>query len=254
MRVISLQSGSNGNCTVVEGGGVRLIVDAGISGKRARQRLAAAGLDPADAEAVLISHDHRDHCQCAGIYHRVFGVDVYMTRRTLAAASRRVNLGRMAPVKHFHAGATIAFGDLRVETIPTPHDGADPVGFVIDDGHTRVGVLTDLGYVFDSLPDVIATLDAVVLESNHDEHMLATGPYPAFLKRRIRGDGGHISNDESARLVRDAANGLKWVCLAHLSEENNTPDRAIETYRTIVGAKLPCHVAGRYQATEPLAV
>jgi len=160
----------------------------------------------------------------------------------------------MAPVKRFHAGSTLAFGDLRVETVPTPHDGADPVGFVIDDGRSRVGVLTDLGYVFDSLPDVIASLDAVVLESNHDERMLANGPYPRFLKQRIRGEGGHISNEESARLVRDAASGLKWVCLAHLSEENNTPDRAVDTFRTVAGDTLPCHVAGRYEATGPLTV
>ena len=254
MRVVSLQSGSNGNCYVVEGGGVRVIVDAGISGRRALDRLAERGIDIHDADALLLSHDHRDHARCAGIYQRKFGVDLHATTRTLETAQRRMPLGRMGAIHTFAAGQTLRFGDLKVETVATPHDGVEPVTFIFDDGHSRLGILTDLGCVFDRLGDAIASLDAVILESNYDDEMLSRGPYPAFLKRRIRGDGGHISNRESAELIRDAAEGMQWVALAHLSEQNNTPALALETYRSVVGPHLPLHVAGRHAATDILEV
>ena len=254
MRVIALQSGSNGNCYVVEGGGARLVVDAGISGKRARQRAEDAGLNIAAADALLISHDHSDHSRSAGIFHRMFDLPIYATAGTIAGASRRVALGRIGPPCRFRPGQTLTFGDLCVETMVTPHDGAEPASFIFDDGRKRLGILTDLGHVFAGLGDSVASLDAVILESNYDEHLLRTGPYPAFLKRRITGDGGHISNTEAADLLRQAANGLSWACLGHLSGENNNPQLALDTHRNILGEALPLHVAGREGPSEVLTV
>jgi len=251
MRAIALQSGSNGNCVYVEAGKVRLLLDAGISGKRAADRMAEFGRDIRDVDAVLISHDHADHIRCAGIYQRKFGLPVYVTAATLAAAQGRYSLGKMDDVRHFAAGETLAFEDVSVETLSTPHDGVDGVAFIVDDGHNRLGVLTDLGHVFGDLGDAVASLDAVLLESNYDAEMLRTGSYPAFLKQRIRGPGGHISNTEAAELLADVAGEkLRWACLAHLSQENNRPDLALQTHYDIVGDRFALYAASRHKAVE----
>ena len=251
MRAIALQSGSNGNCVYVETGKVRLLLDAGISGKRAAERLDEFGRDIRDVDAVLISHDHADHVRCAGIYQRKFGLPVYVTAPTLAAAQARCSLGTLDDVRHFTAGETLQFDGATVETMPTPHDGVDGVAFLVDDGHKRLGVLTDLGHVFNDLGDAVASLDAVLLESNYDVEMLRTGSYPAFLKRRIRGPGGHISNVEAAELLDGVAGAkLRWACLAHLSQENNRPDLALQTHYDIVGDRFALYAASRHKAVE----
>ena len=201
MHVISLQSGSNGNCIYVEAGGVKLLFDAGISGIQAKERLALHGRDVASVDAVLISHDHVDHSRSMGIFHRKFGLPIYVTAKTYRAASR-YGLGEIDDLRHFCAGETLRFGKVTVETISTPHDGVDGVVFVVDDGKHRLGILTDLGHVFGDLEGVIGSLDAVLLESNYDPDMLANGPYPDWLKERIEGPGGHISNFEAAELLR----------------------------------------------------
>src|SRR5690606_35401006 len=127
----------------------------------------------------------------------------------------RCRLGKMGEIRFFRAGETVELDSLRIETVPTPHDGVDGVGVVVDDGARRLGILTDLGHVFPGLAEVVASLDAVFLESNYDPQMLDEGAYPLFLKERIRGSGGHLSNQEAAVLLRDAAQGrLRWACLA----------------------------------------
>jgi phosphoribosyl 1,2-cyclic phosphodiesterase len=254
VRVISLQSGSNGNCIYVEADSVRLLLDAGLSGSQVSERLASRGCDVARVDAVLISHDHSDHARCMGVYHRKFGIPVYVTAPTLQAAKQWHKIGQIADLRHFTAGSVLDFGRVSVETISTPHDGVDGVGFVIDDGHCRLGVLTDLGHVFNGLADVVASLDAVVLESNYDPEMLARGPYPFWLQERIRGSSGHLSNFEAAELLLGAGNRLKWACLAHLSEHNNRPELALATHHKILAGRLPLCVATRHGPTDILEV
>ncbi len=251
MRVISLQSGSNGNCVYVEAGGVALLFDAGISGTQAHQRLARYGIDIRRAAGVLISHDHADHSRSAGIYQRKFGLPIFATKATFGAASARYRWGPVEDVRCFHAGTTLRFGGVRVETIPTPHDGVDGVVFVIDDGRRRFGILTDLGHVFKDLDAILRSLDAVLLESNYDPSMLDEGNYPDWLKERIRGPGGHLANFEAAELLSASATcRIKWVCLGHLSEENNHPAVALATHRQILGPRIPLQVASRYAASD----
>jgi len=245
---ISLQSGSTGNCTYVEQDGVSLLFDAGISGLQTQRRLAAFGRDVRLAAGVILSHDHADHVRCAGILQRKFHLPIHVTPATLAAARSYRDLGELRDVRHFQAGQALAFGALTVQTIPTPHDGVDGVAFVVSGGRRRLGILTDLGHVFDGLPDLLATLDAVFLESNYDADMLRDGPYPEFLKRRIVGPRGHISNVESAELLHRAGRKLKWACLSHLSEINNAPHVAVATHREIHGGSIPLYVASRYDA------
>lgn len=256
MKVISLQSGSNGNCYFVQAGEVRLLIDAGISAQLARQRLAPFGYSPNGVDAILISHEHNDHSRSMGIFHRTFRAPLYVTRKTFAAAQSAASLGRINDLRHFDSGHSIALGDVQVHTIPTPHDGVDGVAFVIEHHERRLGILSDLGHVFDGLREVLLSLDAVVIESNYDRQMLAQGPYPENLKRRIRGPGGHLSNDEAADLVARTAmfQRLQWACLCHLSAENNCPDRALATHRRLVGHHFPLHVASREQASVELIV
>ena len=254
MRIISLESGSNGNCIYVEAGEVRLLFDAGISGSRVRQRLAIRDRDAAGVDAVLISHDHVDHSRGMGVLHRKFHLPIYVTAKTYRAASR-YELGEIKELRHFCSGETLRFGKVKVETIPTPHDSVDGVAFVVDDGKHRLGILTDLGHVFNDLENIIGSLDAVLLESNYDPEMLSRGRYPEWLKTRIKGPGGHISNFEAAEILRSASSKrMKWVCLAHLSHDNNTPALALATHRRILNDRWPLFVATRYNSSDVLEI
>ncbi len=256
MIAISLQSGSSGNCIYVETSGVKLLFDAGITGAQTEERLAAQGRDIRSVDGVIISHDHSDHISHAGVLQRKYGLPVYVTPATFAAASARCPLGKMKDVRHFRSCDKLRFGNVLVHAIPTPHDGVDGSVFVVEAGMKRLGILTDLGHVFKDLIRLVSSLDAVFLESNYDPDMLARGPYPAYLKQRIKGPRGHISNNESAQVLlrASAGNRLQWACLAHLSEQNNRPDVALRTHREVVSGTLPLYVADRHRATEILTV
>jgi phosphoribosyl 1,2-cyclic phosphodiesterase len=143
-----------------------------------------------------------------------------------------------------------------VHAIPTPHDGVDGSAFVIEDGEKRIGVLTDLGHVFKDLARIVASLDGVFLESNYDPAMLAAGPYPAYLKQRIKGPRGHLSNIEAADILRRAseAKRLKWACLSHLSEQNNHPDVALKTHRRFGAEDIILYTADRYTVSDIFTV
>jgi phosphoribosyl 1,2-cyclic phosphodiesterase len=250
LTLIALQSGSNGNCIYVEGGGVSVLFDAGIGGREARRRLGLYGREIGSAAALVLSHDHSDHARSAGVFHRMFGLPLRMTGLTEEFVGYR--LGRVGGVALFRPGDVLQFGGLRIETVPTPHDGAEGVAFVVSDGARRLGILTDLGHVFEGLGPLVSTLDAVFIESNYDPEMLEYGPYPYYLQEGIRGPGGHLSNAESAALLREWGGArLQWVCLAHLSEQNNRPELALQTHRAALGTRLPIHVAGRYGPAGP---
>jgi phosphoribosyl 1,2-cyclic phosphodiesterase len=253
MNLLSLQSGSNGNCIYVEANGIRLLFDAGISGKQAAECLARTGRDITDIDALIISHDHADHIRCAGIYQRKFGIPLWVTDKTLRAANSFNGLGKLSEVNHFKAGGIMNFGQIKVETICTPHDGVDGVSFIIDDGKSRLGIFTDLGHVYEDLKSAIESVDAALIESNYNPEMLQNGPYPRYLKSRIAGPHGHISNFESAELIARHGSRLRWICLGHLSGENNTPDLALRTHRDINSGRI-YHLAGRHGIGDILTV
>jgi len=257
MEVISLQSGSSGNCVFVRIGQIRLLFDAGISGRKAQNRLALHGHDIHDVDALIVSHDHSDHVSGLGPIHRRFGLPVHMTSATQRVVERKRNTGRLSKVHNFRAGERISFGDVNVHTIPTPHDAVDGVCFVVEDlvEGTRFGLMTDLGHHFRELNDWIGDLDALMIESNYDLTMLRNGFYPNHLKQRIAGNGGHLSNEDAARLVRDHGGAsLQWVCLAHLSDENNTPEFATQTCRRYVHNDLQVFCADRRDVIDPMIV
>lgn len=253
MIAISLQSGSSGNSIYVESGDVRLLFDAGITGVEAEKRLASFGRDIRQVTAVVISHDHSDHVKYAGVYQRKYRLPLHITADTLESAEAKMDLGKLNDVSFFVAGGTLQFGELEVTTYSTPHDGSDGAVFVVSAGDKRLGIMTDLGHVFDGLQEIVSGLDAVFMESNYDPQMLEHGPYPYFLRKRIKGPGGHISNAEAAELLLSGSR-LKWACLSHLSGENNDPQTALVTHRRIIGNSLPLYTAPRYSVSSILSL
>lgn len=252
MEVIPLQSGSSGNCVFVRNDDTCVLIDAGISGSKAQSRLAEHGYDIRDCEALLLSHEHSDHIRGVGVFHRKFRLPVYANQRTWNATCKMPTIGNLGTANHFVTGQPFQVGTLRIEPIRTPHDAVESVCFVIEDtvSGKRLGVLTDLGHVFRGLQKVVATLDAMLLESNYDDHMLRNGPYPRYLQDRIAGKHGHLSNDDAAKLV-DAcdANHLQWVCLGHLSAHNNAPELALATHRQRHGDRFAIFCADREGST-----
>ncbi len=248
----SLQTGSNGNCFYVETPDARLIIDAGISGKQAQQRLADKKRDIWDSDAILITHDHIDHSGNAGVFQRKIRKPLYMTFGSWGVCEPR--LGVLYDSRQFESGDSLRFKSTLVESVPTPHDGEDSVAYIINYEGKRLGIFTDLGYCFDGLGDIIGTLDGIYIESNYDPDMLANGPYPPGLQKRISGDGGHISNEQAATLLRDNCERLQWAVLSHLSEKNNSPVVALSTAKEIVGDKLDIMAAPRHDSFKMLAV
>jgi phosphoribosyl 1,2-cyclic phosphodiesterase len=239
----SLQSGSDGNSIYVEAGGFGLLFDAGIAGKTAELLLREKDRAIRACDAIFISHDHADHVRHAGAWARLFGIPLYITPTTLVHSW---GIGRVPDIRFFHAGSSVDIGPVRVHTIPTPHDAADGVAFVVEHDERRLGILTDLGNPFPELVKLLPDLDAAYLESNYDQGLLEAGTYPPHLKARIRGGRGHLSNEESATLVRDGRGPrLQWISVAHLSEENNRPQLALDAQRAVVGRTFPLHVAPR---------
>jgi phosphoribosyl 1,2-cyclic phosphodiesterase len=219
-----LASGSSGNSAFVATEKVRLLIDAGLSFREAGKRLAAIGEDIKNLDAVLISHEHSDHI--VGLPQLVKKVccPVFLTRLTEGTLSWN---GAQPAVEHFEAGQTITIGDLEIDTFTIPHDAADPVAFCIRHGGIKAGVVTDLGYMTDSVKYQIRGCHWLALESNHDLEMLKVGPYPWFVKQRVMSRVGHLSNKAVSDFLTDGYDRTPQVLvLAHLSDSNNHPEVA----------------------------
>lgn len=221
-----LSSGSKGNCIYISGDDGAVIVDAGLSAREILRRLAVVGCEPLRIKGILVTHEHTDHVRGLAALARKLKTPVYGTAETLDA----IHLPRDIGKRSFRAGR--AFDGMGFEVMPfsVPHDARDPVGFVIRLGTTAIGVATDLGYGTALVKERLKGCRAVVLESNHDERMLMEGPYPWFLKQRVRSRRGHLSNDSSAEMLSVVqGSGLQLAVLAHLSEINNRPHLALGT-------------------------
>lgn len=248
MILVPLQSGSNGNCIFVATSDACLLFDAGISGLCAAKRLALAGRRLSDVDALFITHEHSDHIKHAATFAKKYGIPLYLTEKTYRRAKRRFGLEGLEGLRFFRSGDVIRINKTLVRSMPTPHDAVDGSVFIVRDGSVQLGVFTDLGHVFPALEAAVPELDGIYIESNYDPAMLRNGDYPAALKRRISGPGGHISNVDVARLLaKHASPRLQWVCLGHLSAENNTPDLALRTVQTKLGFEIPIAVASRYE-------
>lgn len=223
MRVTLLGSGSRGNATLVEAGDTRLLVDAGVPLATLRERAAEVGGLPDDVTAVLVSHAHSDHAGHAGACARALGADVHATDAT----HRRLTLPPGVGAAALRPGETRRIGDLDVLAVPVPHD-APQVAFVLRGEHGSVAIATDLGRVTPRLVEHVRGCRIVMIEANHCRRMLANGPYPESLRARVRGGRGHLSNEQAASLLSRLDRRTEAVVLLHLSESNNSPQRARE--------------------------
>lgn len=226
MQLTVLASGSKGNCTYLRGEQGALLVDAGLSAREILRRLEAAGGDPTLIEAILVTHEHIDHIRGVDVLARRLGVPVYATGGTLEAFTAKCS-GRSAEVRRCRSGETFSVGDFSVEPFAASHDAREPCGFCVAEGDLRIGCCTDTGTVTTSMFDWLASCDAVLLESNHCPDMLENGPYPAYLKSRIRSKRGHLSNPDAARCLQRLADRIHMAMLAHVSEINNTPEKVL---------------------------
>ncbi len=227
MRVASLGSGSRGNALYVEEADTRVLVDAGFSGAQLARRLEALDVEPSTIDAVVVTHDHRDHTAGAGVAARRWGWPLFMSPATRTACASLLRGGE--EVRTFEAGSCFQVGALRVTSFLTCHDAADPLAVTVTGAESglKLGVATDLGRPTTAVRAALAGCHFLVLEANHDEVLLREGPYPWAIKERIGGSRGHLSNRMAAELATELLHpALCGILLAHLSRECNDPDRA----------------------------
>lgn len=252
LSVSVLASGSRGNATYLSDGHTAILIDAGLSGVEIQRRMADKGLDPSSLDAILVSHEHSDHIHGVGVLSRRFDLPVYISDGTLQAAAKA--LGKLVGVCPFTCGRPFSIGNLAIHPFSISHDAQDPAGFTIGGNGAKVGVATDLGIVTSVVKTHLAACDILILEANHDPQMLIDGPYPWPLKQRIRGRSGHLSNDDAAQLLETLQHDrLAHVILAHLSEENNTADKARRAIASVLnGAGARLHVASQVTGSRVL--
>lgn len=231
MRFIVLGSGSGGNAAVVEAGGVRLLVDAGLSARQLVDRMKAGGVDPASLHGVLLTHEHGDHVRGLRVLMKSLAVPVYAT----PATSRVVRDGGVdtATWKIFESGAAFQLAGLSIQSFAVPHDAVEPVGFVFRHQEKSLGLLSDTGHVTKLITERLRGVDALFVEANYDDALLeADTKRPWSTKQRISSRHGHLSNAQTAGLVAELAPaGLRRVVLGHLSRDCNHPDAAIAAIR-----------------------
>ena len=236
MTLHTVASGSEGNCLLVSHGETHILLDAGISARRIKTALAALELTVDDMAAILLTHGHSDHITGLGTLCKHHKTPLYASAGAAAqicgkfgAAQYRMNTVR--------PGEAFPIGEITVTPFPTSHDAWGSLSYRLEGAEGSIGVLTDTGYVTDEAYDALMGVDLLVLESNHDIEWLRSGPYPYALKERILGPYGHLSNDAAARFAAETASrGTREIVLAHLSRENNTPQRALDTVQRALSA------------------
>jgi phosphoribosyl 1,2-cyclic phosphodiesterase len=237
MKVVVLGSGSAGNALAIVSGDTFVLVDAGFGFPTLSRRAETAGLDLENVDALLLTHEHNDHASGAATLAKRAQCQVYASPGTLAALRGPLSNARTVPLP---LNGTTRIGSFEVENRLTSHDAGQPLAFVIREEHTgaSIGIACDLGRPTSTLIEFLRGVGCLVLEANHDEHMLRTGPYPPVLQERIAGPLGHLSNRASADLAGDLWHrGLQTVVLAHLSERNNSPELALAAVGAVLERK-----------------
>lgn len=265
MRLCSIASGSSGNCIYVGTDTTHLLVDAGISGKRTEAGLNDLGISASDLDGILITHEHNDHIHGLGVLARRYGIPIYGTKETLEAISKMSSVGKMdsSLFQMINPDDKFCIKDITVNSMHISHDAAAPVAYRLSHGKKKIGIITDLGCFNDYTVENLKGMDALLIEANHDIRMLQVGPYPYYLKQRILGEKGHLSNEASGRLLGCLLHdNMKQVVLGHLSKENNMAELAYETVRLEIinsdnrykADDFPIQVARRSEVSEVIAI
>ncbi|MDI6718522.1 MAG: MBL fold metallo-hydrolase [Methanomicrobiales archaeon] len=229
MRFAVLASGSKANCIYIRGANDALILDAGLALRETMRRLALAGGDPSVLQGILLTHEHADHIRGSAALSRRFDVPIFGTQGTLEWFLQDRCASGVPDLRGCRIGERFTVGDFTVEPFATSHDAREPCGYRITEGGATLSYCTDTGRISPSILERIRDSDALVLESNHCPHMLRNGPYPEMLKRRIRSSRGHLSNQDARECIRAVGADMQAIVLAHLSEVNNTAEKAVNS-------------------------
>ncbi|MCR4955886.1 MAG: MBL fold metallo-hydrolase [Lachnospiraceae bacterium] len=234
MRLCSIASGSSGNCVYIGTDDTHLLVDVGISAKKATCGMEKLDVDPSQLQGILVTHEHVDHISGLGVFSRKYGIPIYATKGTAKGILEYKRLGKFDEglLNIINVDETFSLGDIDIEPFSISHDANEPCAFVASSKDGRVAVATDIGVYSEYTIEHLSNLDAVLLEANHDVNLLQVGAYPYYLKQRILGDKGHLSNENSGRLLnRILHDNFKGALLGHLSKENNYERLAYETVK-----------------------
>lgn len=249
-----LGSGSGGNAAVVESGGLRLMIDAGLSAKQLCMRLQAVGVEPGSLDGILLTHEHGDHVRGLKVFLKQHPVPVFTTPATGRVVREAGIEG--GTWKYFEAGQVFGIGALTVETFAIQHDAVDPVGFVIGHGQRRLGFLSDAGFVTRSMTERLRGLAGLFCEANYDSELLeADTKRPWSIKQRISSRHGHLSNEQVTELIREIAHAdLGRIVLGHLSSDCNSPEMILAKLRTCLNElghpHVDLHCAGQDAPTD----
>ena len=265
MRLASLSSGSSGNSIYVGSDTTNILIDTGCSKKKIEEGLNGLELSLSDIDAIFVTHEHSDHISGLRTILKKYDIPVFATKGTIQGIRTSDKKGEMLSCE-FHeirADEKVSLKDLTINPMTIMHDALEPVAYRVSCGKSKIAVATDLGCYDEYIVDNLRGMDGILIEANHDVRMLQTGPYPYYLKRRILGEKGHLSNDKSAELLcRILHDDLKGILLGHLSKENNLPELAYETVRVEIemgdnpyhGNDFPIMVAARNELSPVIEV
>lgn len=238
MKIVTLSSGSSGNCIYLESDQSKILIDVGLTGKLALHLLSVAGIQGHDIDAIFVTHEHSDHIKGVGVLSRKFDIPILANEKTWLAMQAKI--GKIAPknIIVFKSNTFFSFRDLDVHNVSTFHDAADPVFFNFYQRDQKISILTDTGIYSNTIIDAVKGSKVLVLESNHDISMLENGPYPYDLKMRIKGNYGHMSNDSAGQVMDKIVRGNgEKVILGHLSKTNNRPKLAYDSLHKLLVEK-----------------
>ena len=235
IKFCSLASGSSGNSQYIETEKIKVLVDVGLSGKRTQELLSSIEVEANTIDCILITHEHKDHIKGAGILSRRFNIPIYANENTWN--NMRLELGKIKEenIKVFKTNCDFEIGDLGIASFKVFHDAIEPVGYSFYNKGKKISIVTDTGCIDNEIKNKIRNSNLLVIESNHDTEMLRLGSYPWFLKKRVSGEQGHLSNDDAGNLLKEVLMGNnEKVLLGHLSRENNFPELAYQTVSNIL--------------------
>ncbi|MBA3971381.1 MAG: MBL fold metallo-hydrolase [Bacteroidetes bacterium] len=246
LYITSLNSGSNGNCYYIANDSEAVLVDAGISCRETEKRMLRLGLSMDKVKALFISHEHSDHIRGVEVMSRKHQLPVYINEATLKNSGLKLN---ETLTRSFAAHEPVTVGGLSVLPFPKHHDASDPYSFVVSGNNVNIGVFTDIGSACNNLEKSFSICHAAFLESNYDTEMLESGRYPYYLKKRISGEKGHLSNAQALQLfLSHKSDYMSLVLLSHLSKENNDPELARKLFMKHSG-NVQVVVASRHEET-----
>lgn len=253
-----LASGSSGNALYIQTEHTKLLIDAGLSGKKIKALFDQIGQDPSQLQAILVTHEHGDHIKGLGVMARRYEIPIYANAKTWSQIDKLCGQINMEQKFHFEREKMLTIGDVQIESYGISHDAIEPMSFCFYHGDTKLSLATDLGYVSEKIKGTLADSDVLIFEANHDVDMLRMCRYPWNIKRRILSDQGHLSNEDSGEALIDIiSERTKKIYLAHLSQDNNMRDLARMTVQQVlekedigIGKGLTLHDTYPNQATK----